>query len=277
MTLTPDQLAFFDAFGFIRLPGILKDRIDAIIEAFDQVWAERGGGHNGKRHDHKARSCIVPFIDQHPVLCGLLDDPRVHGVATSILGEDFNYMGSDGNFYTGDTGWHSDGAHKGIRFIKIAFYLDPLTPETGALRVIPGSHRVGDRYSDQLSAEFARRGGGAFGLNGSDLPCASYTVRPGDLMIFDHNTKHAAFGGGSNRRMFTMNLCQKYPLERIEELQDYLVGHARFLIERNVGDVMLKTAGPQRLRHLEQVMANDFKLTAETRRRREVEPEPARG
>src|SRR3954469_2596619 len=195
MTISSDQLAFFETFGYLRLPGMLADRIGAIIEAFDQVWAERGGGHQGRRHDHRQRSCVVPFIDQHPVLCTLLDDPRVHGVASQLLGDDFNYMGSDGNFYTGDTGWHSDGWHPVQRFIKIAFYLDPLTPETGALRVIPGSHKVGDRYGEALKAACDR--GYGFGLHGSELPAASCTIRPGDLMVFDHNTKHAAFGGGS--------------------------------------------------------------------------------
>ena len=39
----------------------------------------------------------------------LIDDPRIHALATTLLGDDFNYMGSDGNYYVGDTGWHSDG------------------------------------------------------------------------------------------------------------------------------------------------------------------------
>lgn len=36
---------------------------------------------------------------------------RINAIATQLLGEDFNYMGSDGNYYVGDTGWHSDGWH----------------------------------------------------------------------------------------------------------------------------------------------------------------------
>lgn len=273
--LSAAQITFFDTFGFLRLPGLLADRVEAIIAAFDQVWETKGGGHAGSRHDHRQRSCLVPFIDQHADLCALLDDPRVHGLACQLLGDDFNYMGSDGNYYTGDTGWHSDGWNAGQRFLKIAFYLDPLTPETGALRVIPGSHRVGDRFSEQLQRAVGDLA--SLGVSGPELPAWSTTIRPGDLMVFDHQLKHASFGGGSSRRMFTINLCQRFPEEQLEQLQDYLVGHARFLIERNVGETMLRTAGPQRLRHLEQVMANDFKLTAETRRRRQPGAIPARG
>lgn len=41
-------------------------------------------------------------------LCGLLDDARVDGIFASLLGDDYVYLGSDGNFYVGDTRWHSD-------------------------------------------------------------------------------------------------------------------------------------------------------------------------
>ena len=115
-----------------------------------------GAGHHGKPHEGKARSCIVPFIDQTARLCALLDDARILGIATSLLGDDFNYMGSDGNYYVGDTGWHSDGWHSNFTHIKIALYLDPLTRDTGAIRVIPGSHLPGDTYANALAEKLVR-------------------------------------------------------------------------------------------------------------------------
>src|SRR6478672_628949 len=132
--LTNQQLAFFETFGFLAFPGLLADRIQQITDEFEAIWAANGGGHNGAAHDGIARSCSVQFIDQSAYLSTLLDDPRIHGIATSILGDDFNYMGSDGNFYSGDTRWHSDGWHPQMRHIKLAFYLDHLTANTGALR-----------------------------------------------------------------------------------------------------------------------------------------------
>src|SRR5215207_6371781 len=134
--LTDQQLAFFETFGFLSFPGLLADRIQQIIDEFEAIWAANGGGHNGTAHDGTARSCSVQFIDQSVYLSTLLDDPHIHNSAASLLGNDFNYMGSDGNFYVGDTNWHSDGygGRGGPRHIKIAFYLEPLTRETGALR-----------------------------------------------------------------------------------------------------------------------------------------------
>src|SRR5690349_18565425 len=151
--LTDAQLNFFQTFGYLSFPGLMGDRIAEIEQGFEALWVHKGGGHNGKPHDGTARSVIAPFIDQSESLSALLDDPRIIGIATSLLGEDFNYMGSDGNYYVGDTRWHSDGWHKEILHIKIAFYLDPLTANTGALRVIPGSHRIGDQFADNLQKQ----------------------------------------------------------------------------------------------------------------------------
>ncbi len=92
-TLTEQQCAFFDVFGYLRFPSLLADRIDEIIDEFEALWASRGGGHHGRPHDGTARSCIVPFIDQRETLCSLLDDPNIVGIATSLLGNDFNYIG----------------------------------------------------------------------------------------------------------------------------------------------------------------------------------------
>ncbi len=64
MELTKEQKRFFNDFGFLQFPGLLSDRIESVIEDFEAVFRERGGGHNGAQHDGSARSCIVPFVDQ---------------------------------------------------------------------------------------------------------------------------------------------------------------------------------------------------------------------
>lgn len=274
--LTDHQLDFFQTFGFLGFPGLLADQIDEIDSAFEAVWEARGGGHHGKPHEGKARSCIVPFIDQSARLCALLDDAQIHGIAASLLGDDFNYMGSDGNYYVGDTGWHSDGWHPRFRHIKIAFYLDPLTRDTGAIRVIPGSHLPGDTYANSL-AEKVGKSQELWHSHGRDVPAEALETMPGDVVCFNHNTKHAAFGGSTRRRMFTINLCERYPESHLDTLRGYISGHARYWVERVYGETMVATAGPDRMRHLEQVMANDGHLAELARQAKEEMTEPARG
>jgi hypothetical protein len=247
MQLTPQQIHFFHTFGYLGLSQLLSDRSEEITAAFEEIWAQNGGGHNGQPHNGQARSCIVPFIDQHETLCSLLDDPRILGIAEPLLGADFNYMGSDGNYYVGDTGWHSDGWKKATdpTHLKIAFYLDPLTRDSGALRVIPGSHRQGEPYADWLQ-EKVKGSQDEWAIGGADVPAMALETQPGDVVCFNHNTKHAAFGGSKRRRMFTINLCQRYPQDRLQDLRDYISGSARFWVERKYGDTMVATAGPER-------------------------------
>jgi hypothetical protein len=274
--LTDQQMVFFDTFGYLYFPGLLADCIDRVIDEFEAIWAARGGGHHGKPHDGENRSCIVPFPDQSEYLSSLLDDPRIHDIAASICGDDFNYTSGDGNLYAGNTNWHSDG-YDGNRLmsIKIAFYLDPLTREAGTLRVIPGSHRVGDAFADAVERDI-RESKRIWGLDGSEVPALVLETTPGDIVVFNHNLKHAAFGGTVRRRMFTMNFCRRYPDDRLDELRAKLGHEARFWIDRIHGEAMIRTAGPERMVHLEQIMANDTHLAELARQNKMKMQEPSR-
>ena len=44
MELADPPLRFFDAFGFLKFPGLFAEEMGEITNAFEQVWAEHGGG-----------------------------------------------------------------------------------------------------------------------------------------------------------------------------------------------------------------------------------------
>jgi hypothetical protein len=268
--LTDQQLYFFETFGFLTFPGLLRDEIAEITDEFEAVFADRG-----ITHDPAKRTCFFPFIDQRERLAALLDHRSTITIAAGLLGDDFNYVGSDGNYYTGDTGWHSDGCHTAGKYIKIALYLDPAGHATGALRVIPGSHRL------EATSWAARRAGHArdlWGIDGCDVPAMSLDSHPGDVVVFDHNLMHAAYGGSTKRRMFTLNLCRRAATTvEIADLRDYIGAHARFWIERLHSDVMRNTASPARMRHLQQVIEHEGHLPALAEKARREMPEPSRG
>jgi hypothetical protein len=273
--LTPQQVQFFDTFGYIVLPGLMADRIDWITQQFEAVFTDRGIIHDGTK-----RSCVVPFIDQRTDFCTLLDDPRIEGLATSLIGDNFNYLNGDGNYYTGNTTWHSDGFHHVGKYLKIAFYLDPVTRDTGALRVIPGSHRTENRdYNDiKWDALKASQAQELWGIEQSEVPSIALESKPGDVVAFNHNLMHSAWGGSATRRMFTMNCCRHCETpEEIEDLKAFIGGGARFWIDHSHSDAMKETASPQRMTHLQQVIDNEghlIELAAEARR---TMAEPSRG
>jgi ectoine hydroxylase-related dioxygenase (phytanoyl-CoA dioxygenase family) len=116
-----------------------------------------------------------------------------------------------------------------------------------------------------------------YGVHGRDVPAVALDTTPGDLLLFNHNTKHAAFGGGTARRMFTMNLSQRYREEDLPDLRNYVSGFSRFWLDEAYGETMLRTADAKRLRHLEQIMANDDHLPELSRKARAEMKEPSRG
>jgi len=79
---------------------------------------------------------------------------------------------------------------------------DTLTASTGAVRLIPGSHRTDDAYAKQLQEELSKAQSlrGAYqdeempglGVDGKDVPAFVFESVAGDIVIFDHNTKARA-------------------------------------------------------------------------------------
>ena len=79
--------------------------------------------------------------------------------------------------------------------------------------------------------------------------------------------------------MFTINCSERFPEdeEHIAQLKTQIAARARFWNDRAYGKIMLATAGPERKKHLTQVMAHDDHLAELSARAREEMPEPSRG
>jgi ectoine hydroxylase-related dioxygenase (phytanoyl-CoA dioxygenase family) len=94
--------------------------------------------------------------------------------------------------------------------IKVIFYLDPVDKDTGCLRVIPGSHRP-PLNTDVVPLTRQRSDPSVipFAVSPRDVPCFPLESQPGDVVFFNQKLWHAAFGGRTGRRMFTLNFAAK--------------------------------------------------------------------
>jgi hypothetical protein len=205
--LTNAQRAFYGTFGYLHLRGFLAEEIGWIADEYEAAWAGRPElVHTGER----TTDFPGVFVASRPRLTTLLVHPRLGAALAALLGDHWSTYGGDGSLKSGDTGWHSDcvymprgwEAKSTTPHLKASFYLDPLTRETGALRVIPGSHLHGDTYSRLLDTEIYS---GSLGIAPSEVPSVALEVVPGDVILFDHRLKHATFGGGPRRRHFAIN------------------------------------------------------------------------
>ena len=96
------------------------------------------------------------------------------------------------------------------RRIKIMIYLQSMRIETGALRVIPGSHHA-PFHRMLLPLQEQKRGTspGAYGVEGHDLPCVTLEVDPSDVVVFDHYLFHAVYGKQDRRRYVALKFAAK--------------------------------------------------------------------
>lgn len=201
--LTEQQRKHFDTFGFLVWRNALSpDETAEITQHFEDVLAEDRAG---QTFDGVRRQALLGFVEQRPALVRLVEDDRVYGVMEQLLGPNFVWIGSDGNLYVGDTGWHPDNSDQGYRRVKVAFYLDPVGKDSGCLRVIPGSHRaaLADNLEANRPADDAADS--PYGIAASDIPAFPLESNPGDIVYFNQALWHASFGGRAGRRMFTLN------------------------------------------------------------------------
>ena len=253
MELTQTQLNFFDAFGYLVIPKLFSSKeVDQIISGFE--WSIQKHG-SGEEHDGSNRTMFGGPIEHRSDMCAILDHPSIQGLIGGILGTDFNYCGGDGNYYTGDTHWHPDGNWGQLFATKIAFYLDELTVETGAIRLIPGSHRP-DHFIRQQQID-VNDSMNSFGVPPVDFPGSiAIESEPGDIVIFNHDLYHASYGGGKRRRMFTMN-CTRHVRtdEDLETFRQYISVHSPggYNIKTGAGmfyPTMIDTGDKKRMKHL---------------------------
>jgi hypothetical protein len=193
--LTEQQIAHFRTFGFLIFRQHFSP--DEVRTIRTEV---RHGMETAYRHapfDGTRRHWLPMMGPETPFMARLLEDDRFCLAAEDMYGNDALGIISDANRYVGNTGWHPDTGSIHQYGVKFAYYLEPVGRESGALRLIPGSHR--DPYHSGL-----KRNMGKSGLDVPDVPAYVCQSEPGDVVAFDLRTWHASWGGSNDRWMCTL-------------------------------------------------------------------------
>jgi hypothetical protein len=178
----------FRTFGFVVLRGFFDPR--ALVAEVDRVLADGLRSAPAATRGDEMRFQYVPMMTaETPVSLSLLD--RAGAVAEALLGGPVLPTRAKGVRYGGNTPWHADSAAP-VESAGFAAYLEPLGAESGALRVLPGSHRP--ELGEALRAH------GAAGMAAAALPAHVIVTDPGDLIVFDEHLFHASAGGGARRQ-----------------------------------------------------------------------------
>src|SRR5262245_53202749 len=192
-TFAQRDIDFFRAFGFVVFRKFFtSDELKTINREFDHAMLAQ---YAHKPYDGSARHWSMMLEGDTPFFGGMMEDPRFMDFARAIYGDDVLGICADANRYTGDTGWHRDTATVHQFGVKFAFYLDPVDADTGALRVVSGSHAFPDDAPfNTLMRNFKI----------AEVPAHVCKSEPGDVVAFDLRTWHASCGGGRDRRRCTV-------------------------------------------------------------------------
>ncbi len=266
--LTEEQKRFFDTFGYLVFKGLFADEAQEISSHFDRVIDRNFSeliGWEHRAHANEKRQFLTQFIDRDEYFSALLDDERILGIYKGLLGDDFIYRGSDANLFNCGTCWHSDtyGALLKYRNVKIIFYLDKLEADRGCFRVLPGSQHFGDKFANKLKAFLKKNDSymDDLGLQDYEIPATIIPTDPGDIVVFDFRVKHATcFASDRLRRMFTICAAERLRDEDIPALRELIAAARNFDLKSYYGEAMVRTAGPERMVHLQQCLDNEDAL-----------------
>jgi len=229
-------------FGFIKLPRFFLEELPLIVQSFDDIMHKHLAINP---HDGKLRSVFWQCVDSSEYLTSLLATEKLSCIVRALVGNDFIYTGSSGNYYAGNTGWHTDDVPQHRR-IKVAVYLETLTAKNGALRVIPGSHKANEENAELLT--MLNSSYTSFGMHGSEIPAVAIDIEPGDIIVFDQNLIHSSWEGGEVRRMFSINFHQNYTPSSHELLEKYVREMSRFMRPKTFGEAVMNSNNPEILR-----------------------------
>ena len=123
--------------------------------------------------------------------------------------------------------------------LKVMIYLQSTTKEQGALRVIPGSHRMPfHELLWPLQAHHFKDGtiGDSFAVKGEEIPACVLEIAPGDVVFFHHSLFHAAYGKFPGRRSIAFKYATRpdtdAKLRSMHKYAPYAFNVDRVLLER---------------------------------------------
>lgn len=225
------ERTFFHTFGYLVLPGfftsdevaVMSEEYERSLEATQPLYAAPIGV-RGQVNWSNIR-------DHTPFLADALEHERLCGAAEALLGDDAVGVMSNGNCFSGQfTEWHCDTSVSPFRSAKFVAYLEPLDGQSGALRVLPGSHHSpwhNDLYAVIGAKALPTQTGNPEDASAAgrapfavpEVPAQACVTRPGDVIVFDLRVWHASWGGSPRRRMCSFTY---FGAGRTEEERDGL-------------------------------------------------------
>jgi non-haem Fe2+, alpha-ketoglutarate-dependent halogenase len=181
--LTTDQAAHYRDHGYLSpLPALEPAETHALRRRFDELRARHGG--TLPRTINTRPHLILKWLDD------LIRDPRVLDPVESILGPDilcwasgfFAKAPGDGSFVS----WHQDATYWGLSSNDVVtawIAFSPSTPQTGCMRVVPGSQARQLTHRDTFAADNLLSRGQEIAVDVDERDAVDIVLTPGEMSL----------------------------------------------------------------------------------------------
>lgn len=216
MTLTAADRRRLDDDGFLILPGLMgDDLLAALRRRVDELFAEEGDRAGSEFKQEPGCRRLANLVDKGPVFQRVLTHPVLGECLRHILGPEFKLssmnvrsvdpFGDDGQPLHADMAAVADA--RGYWVCNSVWLLDDFTPQNGALRAVPGSHRWKKLPQDVLADPKAPHPDEVL-----------LTGRAGDVFVMNAHVWH---GGTANRTPAPRTALHAFFARRDKPQQQY--------------------------------------------------------
>ena len=147
-TLDADTVQRLDRDGYAPLPGVLTgEQLGCIRARLAELTAAEGAEAGREVHQEAGTDRLSDLVNKDPMFEVCFTDPRVLACVAHVLG-DFKLSSLNSRAALpgrGLQGMHAEGGPVGLGPYQVCnsiWLLDDFTPDNGATRVVPGSHRL---------------------------------------------------------------------------------------------------------------------------------------
>jgi len=192
-----------DEDGYVRLEGFISpDRRRRLVERIDALFAAEGDAAGAEFRQEPGARRLANLADKGAVFLDCVVDETVGAYLAHVLGPRFklsslnarsaNPHSAESQPLHVDAGALPDQA--GYWVCNTVWLLDDFTTENGALRVVPGTHRSGQRPQDVLTDAEA-----------THVEEVLVTGRAGDLVVMNSHLWHGGTANRTDRRRLALH------------------------------------------------------------------------
>ena len=145
-----------DRDGYAPLPGVLTgEQVTDIRARLDELTAAEGADAGREVHQEAGTDRLADLVNKDPMFEVCFTDPQVLACVAHVLG-DFKLSSLNSRAALpgrGLQGMHAEGGPVGLGPYQVCnsiWLLDDFTPDNGATRVVPGSHRLTVSVRDSM-------------------------------------------------------------------------------------------------------------------------------